>query len=84
MSEQHRIGYRKQPENNQINNTEKVTENNTEKVTESKKTAEKTVEKTVEKMLKLMAENPFTTTSQLSESIGFSISAINQQIEKFE
>ena len=50
--------------------TEENCQSNTEKVTEN----QKTVEKTVEKMLKLMAENPFITTFQLSESIGVSTS----------
>ena len=50
---------------------------------ESRKTVEK-ISKTAEKILKLMIKNQFITTSQLSESIGISISAINKQIAKLK
>ena len=76
--------------------TDKKTEK-TDKKTDKKsiekteKTAEKTIEKTIEKIsktaekiLSLMAENEFITTTQLSENIGVSVAAINQQIAKLK
>ncbi|MDR0605141.1 MAG: winged helix-turn-helix transcriptional regulator, partial [Bacteroidales bacterium] len=47
------------------------------------KTAQKT-EKTAQKIINLMSENPFITKVQLSENIGVSVSAINQQITKLK
>jgi predicted HTH transcriptional regulator len=66
---------RTQPENN----TESITENDTEKT--DKKTDKKS-EKTDKKILSIMQDNQFITILQLSEIIGVSKSAINQQIIK--
>jgi len=66
-----------------VEETEKTVEETKKTVEETKKTIEET-EKTVEKILKLMTVNPFIKTTQLSESIGISISAINQQIAKLK
>ena len=62
---------------------EKTVEKTPKTVEKPKKTVEKP-QKTVEKILILIEKNPVITTSQLSESIGISISAINQQIAKLK
>jgi len=55
------------------------------------KSTEKSIEKGIEKhstntekILKLMSENPFITTVQLSENVGISVAAINKQIAKLK
>ena len=54
-----------------------------ENTDKNKKGIEKT-EKSTEKILKLMSENSFITTAQLSKNIGISVAAINKHIAKLK
>jgi predicted HTH transcriptional regulator len=70
---------------------EKTVEKTKKTVEKKSKTVEKTVEKkpkavekTIEKIIRLMAENQYITTYQLSDMINISVSAINQQIAKLK
>jgi ATP-dependent DNA helicase RecG len=61
-----------------------IIEKSIEKTGKSIEKTGKSIEKSTEKILKLISENPFITTAQLSENIGISIAAINKQITKLK
>ena len=62
--------------------TDKKNEESIEKQTKTAEKTDKENEKTDKKILSLIQENPFVTILQLSDVIGVSKSAINQQIIK--
>ena len=70
-----------------IEKTEKSIEKIGKGIEKIPKTIEKGIEKTeksIEKIMKLMSENPFITTAQLSGTIGISVAAINKHIAKLK